>query len=163
MSNHFAAHSPQLLLHVVSSNFHVGKSENVSCYLHARKFNFTFSIVTSVLFFRQVLVALLAFIDLWRRVAIRDCATDLTCKAIYDVGFGKSAITVVEFNAIHSPLWCCLHANVYTVLHCTSLRATKCWVAVREFSTSLPGPYRLLHLVVQWYYRHQSQWTQFGR
>lgn len=76
------------LQRVVSSNFHVGKNENVSC-LNARKFNFTFSIVTFVLFSCQVLVALLAYFGAWRRIFIRVCTTD-TCKAFYDVGWGKS-------------------------------------------------------------------------
>ena len=59
------------------------------------------------------------------------------------------------------------HGVAYTQMftpRCTSLRARKCWVVVREFSTSLSGPYRLLHLVAQWYdYRLQTQWTRFGK
>lgn len=106
-----------MLPHVVSLNFHIGKNENVSC-LNVRKFNFTFSIVTSVYSPVRFLWLSLPILILREGFSFEPVALILAKPCMMSVWVShKSRITVVEFTAIQSPLWCCLHANVYTVLH----------------------------------------------
>lgn len=89
-----------MLPHVVSSNFHIGKNENVSC-LNVRKFNVTFSIVTSVYSPVRFLWLSLPILILGEGFSFEPVQLILAKPGMMSVWVShKSRITVVEFTAI---------------------------------------------------------------